>query len=344
VWPVGLAFFYERFPVQPASLWPWLAPLAALGITIALVVLARRSRGPLAVWLIFAGTLVPVLGFVNVEWFVFAFVADHFQYVANIALFVGIAAVVGRFSWSRLAVSAMVAGLALLTWRQSATFSSNVAVYANAVARSPGSAVAHNHYGLALAKIPARQEEAVAQFAAALRINPDAAEVHANLGELLLPMPERHDEALAHLETAMRLKPQLLHVRRLLAAACFDRGKAIATDPARAAEAAACYERALAHDPDFVEAHYNLGNVLLRLPGRERDAQREFEAALRLKPDFPEAHTNLGTLLARQPGRLREAIAHFEAALRVAPNFMPARNNLDRANDVLLRQSSQALP
>jgi tetratricopeptide (TPR) repeat protein len=335
LWPARLSFFYERFLVDATDAGQWLFPIAVLVAGTALTWLARRRRGPLAMVLIFGGTLVPVLGFVSIEWFVFAFVADHFQYVANLSLIIGGAAIVSRFRTAIIAASVAIALLGVATWRYSAVFRSNIALYANVVARSPGSAVAHHHYADALAKDPARLTEAAAQFEAALRINPDAADVHANLGDVLLRVPGRAGEGIAHLETAVRLKPQLALARRKLAAAHFDLGKSLAADPAQTLAAITEYEQALWLDPNFAEAHYNLGNALMRLPDRTADAQAHFEAAVRLKPDFPEAHTNLGTLLARTPGRLPEAIVHFEAALHADPNFTPARNNLERARRLL---------
>ena len=58
----------------------------------------------------------------------------------------------------------------------------------------------------------------------------------------------------------------------------------------------------------------------MRTPGRLPEAIAEFEAALRSEPDFAEAHVNLGRALAQPPGRLPEAIAEYEAVLRIRPD------------------------
>ena len=73
-------------------------------------------------------------------------------------------------------------------------------------------------------------------------------------------------------------------------------------------------------EPDFAQAHNNLGNAFSRIPGRSLDAINEWQAALRHQPNLAEAHYNLGNALAQMPGRRRDAIAEFEAGLRIKPD------------------------
>jgi tetratricopeptide (TPR) repeat protein len=61
--------------------------------------------------------------------------------------------------------------------------------------------------------------------------------------------------------------------------------------------------------------------VLAETPGRLADAIAEFQAALRINPDYAEAHVNLGDALAKIPGRQVEAIAEYRAALRIRPDY-----------------------
>ncbi len=86
-WPHPIIFFYPRWQVDSSAVWQYLFPLAAVCAIVVLYLLRGRiGRGPLAAVLIFAGVLVPALGFFNVYPFRFSFVADHFQYHASIAL------------------------------------------------------------------------------------------------------------------------------------------------------------------------------------------------------------------------------------------------------------------
>jgi len=89
--PVNLAFIYPRWLVNAASRQQYLFPAAALALAAALWLLrkGRKSRrAPLAGFICFSALLFPALGFFNVYPFRYSFVADHFQYLAGIALLV----------------------------------------------------------------------------------------------------------------------------------------------------------------------------------------------------------------------------------------------------------------
>jgi tetratricopeptide (TPR) repeat protein len=78
-------------------------------------------------------------------------------------------------------------------------------------------------------------------------------------------------------------------------------------------EVIASYQQALALNPDYGEAHSNLG-IALRDQGRLEDAVVSYQRALTLKPDLAEAHSNLGIAL-RDQGRLEEALKRDEFSL-----------------------------
>jgi tetratricopeptide (TPR) repeat protein len=78
-------------------------------------------------------------------------------------------------------------------------------------------------------------------------------------------------------------------------------------------DAAGFYRRAVAQKPDFVEAHYNLGNALKRL-GRLEEAAAAYRAALLLRPELMPAHHNLGSVLL-ELGRAEQAADSFRRAL-----------------------------
>jgi len=91
-WPSDLIFIYPRWQINQSVWWQYLFP-AALAVALAILVwLCRWRRGPLAGILFFIGTLVPVLGFLNVYPFRYSLVADHFQYLACLGIIVPIAA------------------------------------------------------------------------------------------------------------------------------------------------------------------------------------------------------------------------------------------------------------
>jgi len=81
-WPVNLNFIYPRWHIDASAMCQYLFPAALLLAAALFWGLRNRSRAPLATLLYFCITLFPALGFFNVNFFRFSFVADHFQYLA----------------------------------------------------------------------------------------------------------------------------------------------------------------------------------------------------------------------------------------------------------------------
>lgn len=98
----------------------------------------------------------------------------------------------------------------------------------------------------------------------------------------------------------------------------------------RLAEAEACYRQALSLSPDYADALANLGAVL-HLQNRPNEAIETLNEALRLNPDSAEAHNNLGNIYVLT-GRLTEAVTSYREALRLNPNSAETNNNLFNAH------------
>jgi tetratricopeptide (TPR) repeat protein len=328
LWPSNLMFSYPHWKIDPGEWRQYLFPLGIVALAAGLGLRARRNRGPLAGFLFFAGTLFPVLGFLNVFPFRYSYVADHFQYLASLGIIVpaasGLMLAAGRISPGKtrfvLPVLLLIA-LGLLTWRQSGVYRDEERLYRETLARNPDSFFVHNDLGAALFQMPGRMPEATAEFEAAARLKPDSPEAHENLGNALAALPDRLPDAIAEYRTALRLKPDFADAHDNL-------GNALASLPGRLPDAIAEYQAALRIEPDFAEAHDNLGNALAKLPGRMPEAIGEYRQALRLKPDFVEAHCNLGNALSQNPDRLPDAIAEYQAALRIRPDIAVVHFNL----------------
>jgi len=365
-WPANLIFMYPRWKIDPAVWWQYLFPAGVLALTVGLGLAARRRRGPLAGFLIFAGTLFPALGFLNAYPFRFSWVADHFQYLASLGIIVpvssGLVAAAGRIlpgKAGRMAIPAiLLAVLCVLTWQQAGIYRDAETLYRETLARNPASWMAHNNLGIALWQTPGRLPEAIAEYEAALRIKPDYLEAHYNLGNAWSQTPGRLPEAIAEYQAALRIRPDYaeahynlgnallrtpgrlteaiaeyraaLRTKPDLAEAHNDLGSALSQIPSPLPEEIAEYQAALRIKPDLVEAHVNLGNALAQIPGRLLEAIAEYQAALRISPDLAEAHYNLGNALAQMPGRLPDAIAEWEAALRIRPDLEPARQKIEQ--------------
>jgi tetratricopeptide (TPR) repeat protein len=257
LWPADLAFIYPRWEIAAPG-WPQLlAVLAVLAVLAASWAARARSRAPLAVSLLFLGSLLPVLGFVNVYPFVFSFVADHFQYVPSLGIASGVAASLSLLL-SRLrgrarraaevGCVALLTTLAILTWQQSHDYRDPRVLYETTLARNPGCYLCLNNLGN-LSVEEGRLDDAADEFRRALRIKPDSVEAHSNLGNLLLRSGAT-SAAIEHFEAALGIAPRNVVTRTNLGIALFVAG--------RVPEARAQYEAALRIMPGYGPAQKSL--------------------------------------------------------------------------------------
>jgi tetratricopeptide (TPR) repeat protein len=118
------------------------------------------------------------------------------------------------------------------------------------------------------------------------------------------------------------------------------RGVALAKD-GRLEEAIACFQQAIAVDPNSAESHLNLGVAWARQGKLER-AVDSFREAARLEPNAPEAHGNLGLAYLHQH-RPAEALACFHRALQLKPGWAETHNNVGVALVELERHDEAVL-
>jgi tetratricopeptide (TPR) repeat protein len=224
--PVGLSVFYPH-PGRPTSWRVAAGVLAVAGLTL-VALLARRSRPSLlAGWLWYLGTLVPVIGLVQVG---FQGRADRYTYLPLVGIFLAVAWLAGDAAPRGAAVTrvaipslaaifllAAVAGRQVGYWRDSAT------LFARSLAVTRGNWLAH----LKLGNVEARRgrgAEAEAHYRETIRLRPDQGEAHHNLGALLAGRG-RLEEAVAHLRTAVALLPGEAEARLNLAGALQETGR-----------------------------------------------------------------------------------------------------------------------
>lgn len=301
-WPDNLIFIYPRWIVDASAAWWWLFSAGAVAALGGLWWLRSRWRAPLAVALLFGGSLFPVLGFFNVYGFIFSFVADHWQYLPCLGVIAlaaaGLTHLLARFpSAVRWIVPALLlATLGTLSWRQSRMYADMETFYRTTLAQNPGCWMAHNNLGNLLRE-SGRIDEAIGHFEQGLALTPASAKAHNNLANALL-------------------------------------------DRQRLQEAGIHYERALALQPDFAHAHNNLATVL-RDTGQSAAALAHHATAVRIDPRYADAFNNYGVTL-RQLGRLPEALAQFSQAARLDPNSAPAQLNLALVYSMLGQDAESA--
>jgi tetratricopeptide (TPR) repeat protein len=318
LWPVDVTFFYPRWDVA-AQAPSWTGYLIAAGLVTALLWrLRNRSRGPLAAWLLYLGTLFPVLGFFNVFAFSFSYVADHFQYLA---IPIVLSSVAIGFSWALLrldktmrlvasvALGALITVLGLASHRQSALYRDDETLFRANIASNPTSWMGHQILATTLLKkSPENYDEAVRLYRRALELKPNNPDSLYKLGYALAQRPETHAEALDHYRAALRLRPTFVEAHNSL-------GFELAAMPGKLPEAIDHYREAIKLRPDFVYARINLAHALAQSPDGRVEAIHQLEEVLRRFPNDAAAHYDLANILATQPGREGEAEAHYEAAL-----------------------------
>jgi Flp pilus assembly protein TadD len=260
VWPKNLAVFY---PHLGSTVMVWQAVLAGLLLLALSVLTIRLAKGRLYLpvgWLWYLGTLVPVIGLVQVGDHA---MADRYTYVPLIGLFIvmawGLPDLLERWSHRRVILATLTAGLIVIlmicSYVQVRHWKDSITLFKHTLCAAPNNPQAHTNLGVALAS-QGKIDKAIWHYSQALGIEPKCLEARINLGGALAGQG-KFDEAIAQYEEALRIKP------------------------------------------DFADGHYNLGNVLAR-HGRLVEAIAHYSEALRIKPDDAEAHNNMGIALAAQ--------------------------------------------
>jgi tetratricopeptide (TPR) repeat protein len=324
-WPSNLTFVYPRWDINAGLWWQYLFPIGVLALLVLLWSLRRRSRAPLAGVLVYILLLLPSLGFLNIYFFVYSFVADHWQYLACLGIIVpcasGITLLAGRREswqeWLEPAMTLVLGGvLFVLTWQQSRMYTDIETLYRTTIARNPGCWMAQVNLGNILYQAN-RIPEAMDLFKQALKIKPAVG--YYSLGNAFL-LKGRTSEAIDQYKQALQIDPDYAEVHENLGSALLLRG--------RTQEAIEHYQQALRIDPGFADAHNNLGHALVQT-GRAPEAIDHYKEALRITPNSVDAHNNLAAALA-QMGRTSEAIEQLKAALRIMPTDSDAQNNLTK--------------
>ena len=319
-WPTDLAVFYpypEHWPLEEVLLGGGLI----VGVSGLLFVLRRRAPFLLMGWLWFCGTLVPVIGLVQVG---AQAMADRYSYIPSLGVL--ILAVWGAYElsrrWHYAAMALPVAGCAAialclaLTRQQLGHWKNTETLFQHALAVTENNWLAHNTIGSILEK-KGQFNEAITHYQEAIRLKPDYAEARYNLGVALVSNGQI-DEAMGQFQEAIRLDPECAEAHNNLGVALVNKGQID--------EAIRQHREALRVKPDYAEAHYNLGIALIR-KGQIDEAISQYHEAIRLKPDYADAHNNLGNILLKK-GQIDEAISQFQETLRLQPDYALAHNNL----------------
>jgi tetratricopeptide (TPR) repeat protein len=355
IWPVKLAVIYPYDLMVPA--WQaWTACGLIIGITL-LSVKFFKSRPWFPVgWFWFLGTLVPVIGLVQVG---AQSMADRYTYVPVIGLFIiiawGLFELLARWPYQkyRFAVIALVVSgiLMAVAWQQIGYWKNGVTLFKRDVDVTENNYIAEHNLGQALL-LRGKFSEAAVHFKKSLEINPRFAIAHLNMG-VVLARQDKPEEALQSYAKALAEKPDFAVVYNFTGKthyrlgnneqAAFNYHQAIKIEPNYAEaynnlgnalfrlgkndKALDSYQQAITIDPAYAEAYNSLGNFWYHT-GDSENALPNYMKAIKINPKFAEAYNGTGAAMIRL-GELRKAAAFFREAVKIDPDYVAAQNNLN---------------
>ena len=294
VWPFGLAAMYPH-PFEALPLWKaLLAAMALTAVTAGVLAYAGKARYLATGWFLFLGTLVPVIGIVQVG---SQAMADRYAYVPLVGLFIaavwGVVEICARAKAPAKIPAALgcivVVLLSMRTWDQLPHWRDGISLWQHAVSVTDGNYIAHNNLGSALVRAK-QPDRALAEFQESLRIRPNHPGALVNVGLLLLDRGRPADAAKVF-EKAVAVDPGHAAANLNLAVAYFQMH-----DVNKALQQAMLAQQLRPEDPKV----YNLLGVLSDVSGKSDEAVNYFRKALVISPNYTNAQSNLDRVLGKR--------------------------------------------
>jgi tetratricopeptide (TPR) repeat protein len=309
-WPTRLAVLYPHpgssLPISKVIICVFLLLL----ITAAAIYFGRRYKFLAVGWLWYLGTLVPVIGLVQVG---SQAMADRYTYITLTGLFIIIGWGAKEIIRSRkfiLTFSAVIllCASAFMSQGQVKYWKNTLTLFEHTLAVTKNNWLIQESYANYLFEM-GKYDRAIEELNKFLLLKPAAAKSRCNLGCALM-WTGRADEAIEQFELTIKYKPDFALAYNNLAAALCVQG--------RNEEAVEYYRQTLKLQPNFIEARLRLCAILTAV-GKTDEAIAEIRFILRVHPDSIEMNRNLGLLLEQQ-GKLAEAAEAYRAVLRLDPN------------------------
>lgn len=362
-YPANLSVYY---PYDANFAWWQIAGSVALltGITALCLWQINRRKYLLMGWLWFLGTLVPVIGLVQVGG---QLLADRYTYVPYFGLFImlvwGVSEVFARVRLNKALAAAIVCiillVLSVISFRQTSLWKNDETLYRHSVSVTKGNYLILQNYCHAL-MLQERFDEAEKLCREAIEIQPNYAESYNTLGIIQVRKGEL-DEGIENFKKTLEIIPNYTVVYSNLATA-----QAIQNKPEEAEaslqkaielsggnanphawlhlynnialafakqqkfdKSAEYFMRILELSPQSADVRANFALSLYSQKKLE-EAQKQIEIAIRQNPNQAEAYNTYGIILLAQEKRA-EAVKQFERALQVNPNLKAAEDNLEKA-------------
>jgi Tfp pilus assembly protein PilF len=330
--PINLAVYYPH----PGFKLGWTevvgSGLVLLAITAFAVFRVRRLPYLFVGWCWYLGTLVPMIGVVQVGG---QQMADRYTYFPLIGIFLAVTWLVAEWvpagAWRKRILPAgavvLLATLGATSFRQMGYWRNSISLLGHAAAIMPDHPTVHEYLGAAYlyAELPA---QAIPELERAIQLAPPYAPLEYKLASALEKVG-RSDEAVKHYQAAMALDDQSAKTHNDFAVLLMSRHQD--------AEAKRHLERAIELDPDLANAHANLSLLCAKTHDYPR-AIAEGQRALALDPKQLDCHHYLAVAF-RGEGRFDEAIGQLELLIKLAPDYQVARKELEITRAMQQRRS-----
>jgi tetratricopeptide (TPR) repeat protein len=314
IWPSRLAVFY---PYHRNEIPVWQVVTAALllvMVSILVIRLALKHRYLPVGWFWYLGSLVPVIGLVQVG---SQSLADRYTYVPFTGLFIiaawGTPELLAGRRYKKVVIG-VLAGAVLFAFSVTSFFQvgcwhNSITLFEHTLAVTRNNNTILNNLANTLAS-QGKYEQAIVYFEEAIQVSPNDYKAHNNLGNALSSLG-RYDEAVSYYLEAIRLNPH--HAK-----AYGNLGIALASQD-KLDEATGYYRKALEIEPDSAEANYNLGMVLAS-KGKFDEAINYYHRGLEIEPGDAKMHYSLAKAYQSQ-GNADEAVSHYRQAIYFKPDW-----------------------
>jgi len=320
IWPARLAMFYPHPGSNISILYAVISAILLLAVTVFVLRLAEEHRYLITGWFWYLGTLVPVIGLIQVGSHA---MADRYSYITLTGLFIiiawGLPELLGKWPYRKIMLWAssliVLFALAICTHLQLRYWRDTITLCQHALEVTENNHLAHFSMTRTLLE-QGRIKEAIWHSSEAVRIKPDYVDAINGLGAAL-NRAGKIDEAISYYKRALEINPNFTKAHLNLAAAFMTKG--------RFAEAVTHYRIAEA-TIDIPGMHSDFGCALVRL-GRFKEAVTEYRKALSAMPNDPNVLNDLGYALANT-GEFDEAISLYNKALQITPDSINIHLNL----------------
>jgi protein O-mannosyl-transferase len=290
IWPARLVYFYPHPGPNISVLYAFVSAVLLLAVTVFVLRFAKNHRYLVTGWFWYLGTLIPVIGLVQVG---VQEMADRYSYITLTGLFIiiacGLPELFGRRKvlLAALSVTVLVA-LGICTYTQLQYWKDSISLFRHALKVTENNYKAHLCIAGVLLK-EGRVDEAIYHNLEAVRIRPDFIETHNDLGNNLYKIG-RVDHAIGSYRLALEINPADAEVNANIGVALATKG-----DFAQAAK----HYRIAVKTMNTPAVHNNLGYALVNM-GKLDEAIEQFRLALQINPDYKPAKVNLDIFLAEK--------------------------------------------